>query len=83
MKKKLLVFLLAIVLLAWFFLVLINKIQSQQSIHYHTGFLIYIDGILQDFSAQKYIEISAYQIEKAHLHDNVGDVVHVHQPGAT
>jgi hypothetical protein len=74
------------------------KIASQSTsakIHYHAGFLVYVDGILQDFSGEKYMNIDFcatphktetaqdIQIGKAHLHDHVGDVVHVHRSGAT
>lgn len=63
-------------------------------IHYHAGFLIYIDDQLQDYSGYQYMNYTPCsehnekkspveeQIEKAHLHDNVGDVVHVHRTGA-
>jgi hypothetical protein len=95
MKKKFLLLILITFLIAGFWLVNKNRQRTKLPIHYHVGFLVYIDGVLQDFSDQKYMEISAcrlvkepqtpqeLQIEKAHLHDNVGDVVHVHQPGST
>lgn len=63
-------------------------------IHYHAGFRVYIDGVLQDYSDYKYMNFvpcsehnakrstAEEQIEKAHLHDSVGDVVHVHRDGA-
>lgn len=65
-----------------------------QKVHYHAGFLVYVDGKLQDFSGLRYMneefcrltpkELTSYDIqkEKAHLHDGVGDVVHVHREGA-
>jgi hypothetical protein len=60
-------------------------------LHYHAGFKVYIDDKLQDYSDYKYMNFVACsehdtkkskeeeQIEKAHLHDSVGDVVHVHR----
>ncbi|MEN9327929.1 MAG: hypothetical protein RI947_737 [Candidatus Parcubacteria bacterium] len=59
-------------------------------VHYHAGFRVYIDGKFQDFSGFKYMRISPCgksenhrigdkQIEKAHLHDGNGDVVHIHR----
>lgn len=63
-------------------------------IHYHAGFRVYIDGVLQDYSDYKYMNFvpcsehdvkkspAEEQIEKAHLHDGVGDVVHMHRSGA-
>ena len=65
-------------------------------IHYHTGFQIYVDNKLQDFSDLKYMHVKPcmlheetapltadeIQNEKAHLHDRNGDVVHTHQAGA-
>ena len=70
-----------------------NKKAPVEEIHYHAGFLVYIDGKLQDFSGSKYMHIEPcsdkkesekeidanIQLEKAHLHDGVGDVVHVHR----
>lgn len=61
-------------------------------VHYHAGFRVYLDGKLQDFSDFKYMRISPCaqgeshgpvdeQVEKAHLHDGNGDVVHVHRAG--
>ncbi len=63
-------------------------------VHYHAGFRIYIDGQLQDYSDLRYMNFTACsehtkrksaaeeQIELAHLHDGVGDVVHIHREGA-
>lgn len=66
--------------------------QTVKKVHYHAGFLVYIDGKKQDFSDTKYMNLEYCsanntakeddQKEKAHLHDNVGDVVHVHREGA-
>ncbi len=62
-------------------------------IHFHAGFQVYVDGKLQDYSDQKYMSLlpcgKAYadsaleQAERAHLHSQVGDIVHVHRVGAT
>ena len=61
---------------------------KKDEIHYHAGFQVYIDEELQDFSQTKYMSVKLCgedekehkqdeQLEKAHLHDNIGDVVHV------
>lgn len=67
---------------------------SNKEVHYHAGFLVYVEGKLQDFSGDIYmspnvclkpdVRLSSEeeQKEKAHLHDGVGDVVHVHRKGA-
>lgn len=69
--------------------------QHDESVHYHAGFRVYIDDQLQDYSDYQYMNYvpcsehdhdksdAEEQMEKAHLHDNVGDVVHVHREGAT
>ena len=68
--------------------------RSIEEVHYHAGFLVYVDGVKQDFSDTKYMHVEACdeegheveedeQLEKAHLHDGVGDVVHVHRNDAT
>jgi len=73
----------------------IYKPKTEDYLHYHAGFKVYIDGTLQDYSDYKYMNFvpctehdikkskQEEQIEKAHLHDSVGDVVHVHRDGAT
>lgn len=67
---------------------------SNDHVHYHAGFKVYIDGSLQNYTEYKYMNFvpcsehdekkskQEEQIEKAHLHDGVGDVVHVHRHGA-
>ncbi len=71
-----------------------NLPRSEESVHYHAGFRVYIDGALQDYSDYKYMHfapcseheetrsLAEEQMEKAHLHDGVGDVVHVHRADA-
>lgn len=70
------------------------KPKVSEDIHYHAGFIVYVDGVRQDYSDYKYMNFTPCtehavkksreeeQIEKAHLHDGVGDVVHVHRNGA-
>lgn len=72
-----------------------QRTRSPEDVHYHAGFIVYADGKKQDFSDVQYMHIEPCadegqeeespeheQIEKAHLHDGVGDVVHVHRNGA-
>ncbi len=67
-----------------------------EAIHYHAGFQVYVDNELQDFADLKYMKqdpcgdkhevtasLAEEQLEKAHLHDVIGDVVHVHREQAT
>ncbi len=69
--------------------------DEKLGVHYHAGFLVFKNGIKQDFSDLKYMEVKPcgeghedeltpeeIQIEKAHLHDGIGDVVHVHRDEA-
>jgi hypothetical protein len=73
-----------------------NKIVSPQKIHYHAGFIVFKDDKKINFSDYKYMyekpctingkeneENENDQLEKAHLHDSVGDVVHIERKGAT
>lgn len=74
--------------------VLVYSPSEEEHIHYHAGFVVYIDGEKQDYSDYKYMNFKScteekskptkeeLQIEKAHLHDGVDDVVHVEQAGA-
>jgi hypothetical protein len=68
----------------------------ESGVHYHAAFQVYIGDELVDFSGLKYMHIepctddptdevpteAEEQIEKAHLHSRIGDVVHVHREGA-
>ena len=77
-------------LLSGLALLLYNPLVAD--IHYHAGFRVYKDGQLQDFSGPQYMHLEMCsvdegeheddQLEKAHLHSAVGDVVHVHRDGA-
>jgi len=65
--------------------------RKPTKIHYHAGFQVYVDGVKQDFSADKYMKVDPctiapktaadVQLDKGHLHDKVGDVVHIHTTG--
>lgn len=69
-------------------------LHESEHVHYHAGFKVYIDNVLQDYSGYQYMNYTPCsqhnkkkspeeeQIEKAHLHENVGDVVHTHRSGA-
>lgn len=66
---------------------------NKPPVHYHAGFQIYMNGKLQDYSSTEFMHLKPCgaheetgdkedeQLEKAHLHDNVGDVIHVHRNG--
>ncbi|TXH00388.1 MAG: hypothetical protein E6P95_03615 [Candidatus Moraniibacteriota bacterium] len=68
--------------------------HDEEHVHYHAGFKVYVDNRLQDYSGYQYMNYTPCsehdekkskeeeQMEKAHLHENVGDVVHVHRIGA-
>ncbi len=62
--------------------------------HHHAEFQVYIDGERKDLSSLDYMyfapcrvydfgERELEEIDRAHLHDYVGDVVHVHDDGVT
>ena len=73
-----------------------RKLLEPQKIHYHGGFVVFQNNKKLDFSGSKYMfeepcVLNAKnehdtpedtQLEKAHLHDNVGDLVHVERTGA-
>lgn len=96
--KKFLFYTLAIlaVLTPAALIILPQTLLKPEPIHLHAGFQVYKDDKLQDFSDFKYMhempctidgkavegEPKDEQQEKAHLHDQTGDVVHVHRKGA-
>lgn len=61
--------------------------------HHHANFAVYLNGERLDLSGDQYMEevAACYAAEegeiapehRAHMHENVGDVVHVHHPGVT
>lgn len=72
-----------------------SEIVKNEKVHYHAGFVVFENGKKLDFSDTKYMFIKPCtldgeedestedsQLEKAHLHDNVGDVVHIEGKGA-
>ena len=73
----------------------INKTRALKKVHYHAAFTIFKENKKLNFSEFKYMytkpcnlnekeeeEHEDEQLEKAHLHDNVGDVVHVERESA-
>ncbi len=85
-----------IALTIWFGFMLKAKYFPPKAIHYHAGFIVIKNNKIEDFSGIQYMHAkpcgnapaneketeAEQQIEKAHLHDFVGDVVHVHREGA-
>ena len=67
--------------------------QKKAAPHYHAGFYVYADGALLDFSGNEHMHTTYCEFdsasnntfdssdEKAHLHNNVGDVIHIHKVG--
>ncbi len=66
---------------------------SPERVHYHANFAIYINGQRETFHSPLYYEekggascnVSTILTpnERVHMHDNVGDVVHVHDRAVT
>jgi hypothetical protein len=90
--------LLAVVAVVVIFMQYVNRSVDEQKahgVHYHAGFRVYVDGALQDYTDAKFMNFTPCsehdvqltkeqeQMELAHLHDFVGDVVHSHRSGAT
>lgn len=92
--KKLLYVLFAVLLIGSLGVIFRNQIRATlfpvKVVHLHAGFQVYKDGKLQSFADLKYMhdkpctgkespEELYDPTMKAHLHDLVGDVVHVHR----
>ncbi len=94
LRNRLLILVLVVGVLAFFAYSGMSRDEQNERIHYHAGFRVYIDDSLQDYRDYKFMNFvpcTAHdekksaedeQIELAHLHDGVGDVVHVHRSGA-
>jgi hypothetical protein len=77
--------------------ILQKTIIKPKDVHFHAGFQVYVDDKLQNFSDFAYMHEKPCTVngkplpgsntneqeEKAHLHDQIGDVVHVHRESAT
>lgn len=76
------------------FFILKNQLIPVKT-HYHAGFVVFQNNKQLSFSDSKYMFIepcslnqknadstAIVQIKKAHLHDNVGDLVHIERTGA-
>ncbi|MEK9176453.1 MAG: hypothetical protein AAB520_03355 [Patescibacteria group bacterium] len=73
-----------------------QKKDNAKKIHYHAGFVVFNNNKQINFSGFKYMVIKPCnldnkkeeesdeddQMEKAHLHDQIGDVVHVERENA-
>lgn len=84
-----------LVLIATSAYILKNKFIPEKKVHYHAGFIVFKDNKKVNFSDFKYMyekpctingkeneENENDQLEKAHLHDNVGDVIHIEREDA-
>ena len=75
-----------------------KKTFVPEKIHAHAGFIVFENNKKLNFSDNKFMKIEPctnekehggnhsekeIQVEKAHLHDNAGDVVHMEREGAT
>lgn len=64
---------------------------EREEVHYHAGFRIYKNNEPLDFSSFEYMHVKPcsgddhedVDEETIHLHDSIGDVVHIHAEGAT
>lgn len=91
MSKKgwLIIGIYVVILLATGWILFGKKVFPEEKIHYHAGFVVFYNNKKIDFSDNIYMNVKPCttgeeeeveedeQLEKAHLHDNVGDVVHI------
>src|SRR5215469_16416653 len=63
-----------------------------QSVHYHANFALYVNGQREEFKGAMYYsevqmctsaETAMTPVERAHMHDNVNNVVHVEDHAVT
>lgn len=97
MNKKFLLFIVSVIVLLFGVSIFVRaqKLFTPQKTHYHAGFVVFQNDKKLDFSDMKYMSVEPcvlnnkrdndtpeqIQIEKAHLHDNVGNLVHVERTG--
>ena len=67
---------------------------NDSELHYHAGFEVYKDGKLMDFTSLEYMDVKPcgnddkdtsheVGIPEVHLHDSIGNIVHIHRHVAT
>lgn len=91
------IILLALVLVGISAFFIAKKLLRPQKTHYHAGIVVFQNNKKVEFSDNKYMFIEPctlnenkkddvsdmdIQIEKAHLHENVGELVHIERTGA-
>ena len=68
------------------------ELPDTEGPHYHANFAVFLNGERLDLSAMHYMQdVAACQanpdvmlpVERAHMHEGIHDVVHVHHEGAT
>lgn len=93
---KLIIVFVVLIVVSASVLVVFHKKEAVKKVHYHAGFVVFKDNKQVDFSDFKYMVVKPCttdkteekesnadnQIEKAHLHDLIGDVVHVERENA-
>lgn len=58
--------------------------NTDEEVHLHSDFEVFLDGRLYDFSNNKYQSKAKHiQSEHIHLHDNVGHIIHRHEHNIT
>ena len=71
-KNKIFIFLLLLISAALIFYLFRNSKnrEDQKEIHYHAGFLVYLNGVRQDFSGSQYMHIEPCSEENEMQHSN-------------
>lgn len=91
MKQKILLSLVIGFVVGVFWLTAVRFVLiKDDSVHYHANFALYINGQRDKFDNftfyEEVVSCSAdgsNPKERVHMHDNISDVVHVHEPAAT
>lgn len=97
-SKIILIIVISILLLASLFVgkyALNHDEPVHDDVHFHAAFKVYIQDKQEDFGQFKYMHLEPCTLDekeeeglvdikdKVHLHNNIGEVVHIHAPGIT
>ena len=89
-SHKLLYMVTGLVLGALVFAALRFSLYKPDSVHYHANFALYINGTRDEFKDPSFYEEESACSDsmigpkhRAHMHDNINDVVHVHDQAVT
>ena len=92
---KVSILMIVLLLVGAYFVISSTQKKTDDHTHFHAGFIVYVNGEKQDYSDTRFMHLDVCSIpgkqddhamdvkDTVHLHDNVGDVAHIHIENVT